>query len=148
MITKFAEARRTPCLLLVTQCDVSSEWFSFNKIHCRLAAPVSYRVSQKQVGCVLCGGSPLPESESSSVNLFVSFFFFLYIVSSRLQEHKECGSGGVWKQLAPRQLGVVTAFFAAVPCYFNSRPDFALCSSKETLFYWIFNRKLVLRDRR
>jgi hypothetical protein len=92
MVTKLAEARRTPCLPLVTQCDVSSECFSFNKIHCRLAAPVSYRVSQKQVECVLCGGSPLPESESSSVNLFVSFFFFpvyLFLASP--------GSQGVWR---------------------------------------------------
>lgn len=112
VVTIFPEARRTPWLLLVTQCDVSSECFTFNKIHCRLTAPVSYRVSQKQVECVLCGGSPSPR-----VNLVVwifSFrsFFFLYIFSTRLQEHKECGGGGVGKQLAPRQLGVVLPFHA------------------------------------
>lgn len=73
-VHEVCRSKEKPWSLVVTQCDVRSEC-SFNKIHCRLAAPVSYRVSQNQVGCVLCGGSPLPESESSSVNLFVSLFF-------------------------------------------------------------------------
>jgi len=81
--TKLAEARRAPWLFVVTQCDVTSECSTFNKIHCRLAAPVSHRVSKKLVEWVLCGGGywifPSPRVNLVVWILLFHCFFPIYL---------------------------------------------------------------------